>query len=188
MYIPLFEVLWCGTWREIEHYKHYLPKICELIATQNFSYVTLYEFYLKLKYANCSEWPEDERQGILDYVIADWIDSSNHRNSEIRDRYIEVYNKFLEVSDLLRFWEISKTKEALRNFVYFFYFHGSQIFNHGLRISGKKYIEEFVNWIQIEDLIAKLELRFFENEQLDPDYADKISVVIQIIEQERKIK
>ena len=176
------------TWGEVEHYKHFLPRICELISIKrDFSYVTLDEFHVKLDYADWTKWPENEQQAIIDYVIADWIDFANKQSSEIRDSEIEIYTKFFGLSEVLRLWQISKTQVALRNFVYFFYYHGTQILSGGIRFDDRKYKQEFLDWLKREELNDKLEISFFNNEHTDPDYADKISIVLQMIEQEMKI-
>ena len=176
------------TWGNVEHYKHFLPRICELISVnRDFSYVTLDEFYVKLDYAEWTKWSENEQQAIKDYVIADWIDFANKRNSEIRDNEIGTYSKFFGLNEVLRLWKISKTREALRNFVFFFYYHGNQILNGGLRIVDRKYTQEFLDWFKREDLTKKLVTTFFKNENTDTDYANKISIVLQMIEQEIKI-
>jgi hypothetical protein len=176
------------TWGDVEHYKHFLPRICELISVKrDFSYVTIDEFHVKLDYAEWTKWPKNEQQAIMEYIIADWIDFVNKQNSEIRDSEIGAYSKFFGLNEVLRLWQISKNQAALRNFVYFFYYHGSQILNGGLRIVDTIYKKEFLDWLKREELNTKLEEVFFQNEHTDPDYADKISIVLQMIEQEMKV-
>ncbi len=176
------------TWGDLDHYKHFLPRICELISVKrDFSYVTLDELYCKLDYAEWTNWPENEQQAIMDYVIADWIDFANTQNSEIRDTEIGYYSKFFGLREVLRLWQVSKTDASLRNFVYFFYYHGTQILNGGLRIADIKYKQEFLDWLKREELTSKLEESFFQNEHADLDYADKASIVLQMIEQEMKV-
>lgn len=176
------------TWGDVDHYKHFLPRICELISVnRDFSYVTLDEFHVKLDYAEWTKWPENEQQAIIEYVIGDWIDFVNKQNSEIRDSEIRTYSKFFGLKEMLCLWQISKNQAALRNFVYFFYYDGSQILNGGLRIVDKIYKQEFLDWLKREELTKKLEESFFLNEHADPDYADKISIVLQMIEQEMKV-
>ncbi|MFM9946029.1 MAG: hypothetical protein ACKVQB_12445 [Bacteroidia bacterium] len=173
------------TWGDVEHYKHYLPRICELISSnRNYAFVNVDEIFNKLEYAQWMEWPEEEQQAIKDYVMADWMDLVNNQTSEIGVSKLEEYGKFLGIAELIRAWDIS----GLRNFVYFFYYHGNTILNGGLKIDGKNYENEFLQFIKRNDLIEKLETTFFKNEKEDEDYAEKISVVLQIIEQELKLK
>jgi hypothetical protein len=177
------------TWGDVEHYKHFLPRICELMSMEReLSYVTLYDFHVKLDVAEWAKWPENERQAIIDYVAADWADLVNNRHSDIRDSVLEQYCNFLDMNDLLHWWwVISKSKQALRNKVYFLYYYGNQILHEGLRISDKTYKQEFLTLLHEEGLVAVLETHFFENEQSNPEYADIISIVLQMIEQELRI-
>lgn len=175
------------TWGEVEHYKHFLPRICELISKyRDFSYVTLDELLAKLEYAEWTKWPENEQQAIREYVVADWIDFANQKQSEINLQILEMYGKFIGIKEVLKLWEISNSEEGIRNFVYFFYWHGSQILSKGISISETKYEINFIERIQKEGLISKLENLFFKTEPIHTEYADKISVVLQMLEQEIK--
>lgn len=176
------------TWGDVEHYKHYLPRICELRSqNRSFAFINLDELFSKLEYAKWTEWPEEEQQAIKDYVIADWIELVNRNTSEIRDIELKEYGKFFGINELLRLWDISGQENSLRNFVYFFYYHGTQILNGGLKIDNKRYEGEFLDWIARNDLTNKLETTFFNTDKKDEDYAEKISVVLQMIEQELRI-
>jgi hypothetical protein len=176
------------TWGDVEHYKHFLPRICELMSVdRELSFVTLDEFHVKLDYAEWANWPENERQAIIDYVAADWADLVNNRHSDIRVSVMEHYLSFLEMNDLLDLWLISKSKQALRNMVYFLYYHGNQILQEGLRISDNAYKQEFLTLLHENEFVYAMETHFFENERHNPEYAGIISIVLQMIEQELKI-
>jgi len=173
------------TWGDVEHYKHFLPRICELISIKrDFSYVTLDEFHVKLEYAEWTKWPKNEQLAIKDYVTADWIDFANKQNSEIRDTELEAYGNFFELEDLIKVWDLSNSQTALRNFVLFFYYHGNQILNGGLKLNEAKYESELISLIHSDKLIERLESEFFKNETIDTEYAQKASIVLQIIEQQ----
>ena len=177
------------TWGDIEHYKHYLPRICELrTQNRNYSFVDLSDIYTKLEYGKWNEWDENEIRVIKDYVLADWIDLTNDNQSDIRDRQLEEYGNFFDIHTLTKLWDICKSENTLKKFVYFFYYHGSQILNGGLKINDKIYEQEMIPVIYSEQIIDKLEKEFFKNENNDYDFSEKISIVIQMIEQEQKIK
>ena len=140
------------TWGEIEHYKHFLPRICELITkNRQYSFVDLGEIYLKLEHS-------------------DW----------------QNYSKYIDVSELIENWNLINLQNGLRNFVYFFYFNGTEIMNRGIKINETKYINEFDTLLNTENLISKLEFEFFDKEITDIEYAEKISIVMQMIEQNLK--
>jgi len=176
------------TWGDVEHYKHYLPRICELRSIhRSIAFVNLDEIFSKLTFANWTTWDDDERQSLKDYILADWIDFINVKKSDIGDSELAEYGKFIEMKELITLWDISGSANALRNFVYFFYYHGYTILNGGLKLNDKRCSAEFIPFIQRVDLIGKLESEYFLQETIDEDYSYKISVVLQMIEQELKI-
>jgi hypothetical protein len=148
--------------------------------------VTINELHVKLEYAEWTKWPENEQLAIKDYVFADWIEFVNKQNSEIRDTELEAYGKFFELNDLIRVWDLSNSQKALRNFVLFFYFHGNQILNGGLKLNNTNYENEFISLILSNKLLEKLETEFFKCEPFDVEYTQKVSIVLQIIEQQLK--
>jgi len=88
-------------------------------------------------------------------------------------------------------WEFpEENKIALWNFVEYFYL------NDNNTLFGKKNITinnvdrktELLNLIYRDNLRESLEKEFFETELVDSEYANKVSVVLQMIENEIKIK
>ena len=57
--------------------------------------------------------------------------------------------------------------------------------NDKLKIDNEKYP---IDWQRLRDLTAVLERTFFENESSDNKYAERVSVVLQMIEQGLRLK
>lgn len=172
------------TWGGIEHYKHFLPRICELITkNRQYSFVDLGEIYLKLEYSDWQNWSETEINAIKEYVIFDWIELVNNYKSEISISVLEYYSKYIDVTGLIENWNLINSQNGLRNFVYFFFYNGTEIMNRGIKINGKKYMNEFASLLNNAEIIIKLENEFFEKENTDFEYVEKISIVLQMIEQ-----
>ena len=168
---------------EIEHYKHFLPRILEIYNQLNGrGMIGLYEITNKLDYAKWITWEEREKKTIQDFVLFDWTEFVNEKESEISESDLEYYSFFFKINDLLQLWKITEMEKGLRNFVHFFYYYGSEILNKGLRIKGKIYEKEFKDLINQDELIEKLETEFFREDEKDQKYAEKISAVIQMIE------
>jgi hypothetical protein len=165
------------TWGELEHYKHFLPRIFELYASKReYAQTGLYEIGRKLEYAKWTEWPSNEVQAIKDLVLADWIEFVNDSTSEIQDTDLENYSRFFNVEELLK----------MRNFVLFFYYYGNHILDKGFKINEKQYGKEMKRLIYTKKLTDKLQDEFFKYEPIDKDYADKVSIVLQMVEQQIK--
>lgn len=175
------------TWGDIEHYKHYMPRILELLSiNRKLSFIDLDEVITKLEYANWQEWDPGEVQAVKDYILADWIDFANREGSDIRQTELEAYSKYFELKDLIKVWDISGKTSAIRNFVQFFYYNGNQILSKGLKINESGETINLTLLMQSHNLTESLEKEFFRFEHTDEEYASRISVVLEMIEQQLK--
>lgn len=172
------------TWGDIKHYKHFLPRILEVHNQLNGrGMIGLDEISTKLEYAKWSTWEGNEIKAILDFIRIDWMEFVNEKESEIEKDDLAYYSFFFEINHLLQLWKITKKGKGLRNFVHFFYFYGTEILNKGIKIKGKDCDKEFRNLITQIDLVKNIEEEFFRVDEDDQEYSNKISVVIQMIEQ-----
>ncbi len=177
------------TWGEIEHYKHFLPRILEVHNEKNGKgLIGLFEITSKLEYAKWENWDFIEIKAIKDFIYADWNSFINSQNSEIGTTDIEYYCFFFKPEDLLGIWDFTKNENGLKNFVTFFYYNGTEIIMKGLKIKDRVYDKEFMDLLNQPELLNKLENEFFKAEEIDKEYAEKISIVIQMIEQEKTIR
>jgi hypothetical protein len=176
------------TWGDLEHYKHFLPRVFELYAAKRkYALIGLYEIGTKLEYAKWGEWFPIEVKAIKDFVLADWIEFANDSNSEIRDSDLENYSRFFEVEELLKMWKITQAEKALKNFVSFFYYYGNQILDKGVKVNDKQYGNELKDLIYADNLVDRLQDEFFRYETTDNEYAEKVSIVLQMVEQQLKL-
>lgn len=60
-----------STWGEVNDFKHYLPRILELIFTES-SAIDIDLLHSKLLQASFFEWPETEQQAVLNLAEAAW--------------------------------------------------------------------------------------------------------------------
>ena len=175
------------TWGEIEHYKHFLPRILEVHNKLNGrGLIGLYEITTKLDYAKWNTWKEHEIKAIKDFILSDWNEFVNENKSEIVKDDLEYYSFFFESTDFLKLWKIEKEGKGLKNFVHFFYYNGTKIISKGLKVKDKNFDIAFEEFINQDDLVEKLEEEFFRIEKEDRKYAEKVSIVLQMVEQEIK--
>lgn len=176
------------TWGDVEHYKHFLPRILEVYSmSKGRGLIGLEEIVTKLKYAQWDSWNGNEVVAIKNFFLADWREFVNERTSNINRDDITSYLYFFQMSELLRCWNLSQGKIGLRNFVYFFYDYGNEILSEGLRIQGRMHEREWKNALTAQNILELLENEFFECAHADSVYSTKISVVMQMIEQEKKL-
>lgn len=174
------------TWGDLEHYKHFLPRVLELYAANRTHYIDLFEIAGKLEYAQWTHWPANEVEAIKDFILADWRDWVNSSKAEIRTADLENYSRFFGLDQLLSLWRIHQSATALRNFVLFFYDHGNGILAHNFKLNGKDHAPAFKKLIYDPALAARLQDAFFRYEGTNKTYAEKVSVVLQMIEQQIK--
>ncbi|GCC53173.1 hypothetical protein SanaruYs_34160 [Chryseotalea sanaruensis] len=176
------------TWGDIEHYKHFLPRILEVHNEKNGKgLIGLFEIISKLEYAEWEKWESNEIKAIKDFIFADWNSFINKQNSEIGTDDIQYYSFFFKPENLFGIWDLTKNGNSFKNFVKFFYYNGTEIINKGLKIKDKIYDKEFLNLLNQSELLDKLEIEFFKADEVDKDYAEKISIVTQMIEQEKTV-
>ena len=162
------------TWGDLDHYKHFLPRVLEVHRELNGrGLVGLFEISNKLEYAKWAEWDKSEVSAIKQFVLADWIEFANKHISEIGLDDLEYYSKFHDMRELLKLWRFERHGTALKNFVRFFYYYGTQILNGGIKIKDEHYESEFVELLNRKGLILRLENEFFKHEKIDNDYARK---------------
>jgi len=175
------------TWGDMEHYKHFLPRILEVHNKLNGrGLIGLYELTTKLDYAKWNTWEQQEKKAIKDFIYTDWNDFVNEKESDIGKDDLAYYSFFFELESLVKLWKIDGQGTGLRNFVYFFYYNGTELISKGLEIKDKNYDSLFKEFINQEQLVERLEEAFFKVESENKEYAEKISAVTQMIEQERK--
>ena len=85
-------------------------------------------------------------------------------------------------------WEFPENKIALKNFVEFFYLNGNDILYSGKRVKlkGEDKRSESLNLLKRDNLTKRLEDEFFNHETDNKEYADKVSTVLQMIENQIK--
>jgi hypothetical protein len=143
------------------------------------------EVFNKLDYANWMEWEDSEVKTIKEYVLLDWIEFVNQDEAEISDSELETYNQFFELKDLIDLWDV-RSQSALRKLVYFFYYYGNNILSGKPALNNPGQKSAFISFIHSNNLTERLENEFFRYEHIDAEYAGKISVVQQMIEQQLK--
>lgn len=172
------------TWGTLTHYKHYLPRILELYThKRKDALVDLYDIGHKLADADWPAWPHGEVQALKDFVMADWMDFANNNISQIVESDFENYTQFFPLETLLQNWRISQSDIAFRNFVPFIYTYGNKLLSSRFTLNGQDVSSELIKWIDCKELTLRLQEAFFIQEPTDKDFAEQVSVVLQMIEQ-----
>lgn len=173
------------TWGEVEHYKHFIPRICELMAgdtTQTF--VGLEELFVKLQFANWEQWPLEEREALLSFVASLWSATVREQTFPLSYNRWKEFTLFFDVTTLLSYWPITYSDQTITHFVAFFYEQGNLILTKDTQAEDREVKAAFVTWLKQQNLKEALTHFFFKVEARNPELAEKTSIVLQILEQQ----
>ena len=60
------------TWGDERDLAHFLPRILDIVATQDFSWPCVEVVFATLRHAHWHSWPEAEHAAIQDFLLAKW--------------------------------------------------------------------------------------------------------------------
>ena len=168
------------TWGEVEDFKHFLPRLLELIATTGIKYDSSVVLG-KLEYAKWNDWDQTEKDAIRSFVLAWWAESVTKEVGLLVD-FIELYTLLGDIDPLLDCWVINFEDQSFRNLVWFIQL------NYYYLLGKKSYFKEFdpasihklLSWI-IEKK-GLLEQGFYHFETTDPEFAQKISDTLYLLD------
>ncbi len=175
------------TWGEVKHYKHFLPRVLELKGLNRKNpFLNLDEIYYKLVDAKWQEWPEKEQEAIRRFALEDWKHFIKKEVRGVGDFKLKYFECFFDKEMVVTLWEQRNNSDGLRDFVNYFYYHGISLLNDS-RTEDNHVVYELIHFIKKEtSFLSILEETFFEFEEIDPAYAQLVSVVLQRIEFEIK--
>ena len=169
------------TWGNTDDFKHYLPRIFELLSTTDFI-VDTFVVLGKLHYTKWKTWPAEEQKAINDFLMAWWIDSIKHQNYFNNDLFIEIYKLLEDINPLLDNWPITFDNNSFKNLIDLldsYYYDLIKISNKSEGLDQAA-IATLQMWLINKQEI--LEQRFFYYETIDKEFAERISNALYIIE------
>lgn len=169
------------TWGDTEDFKHYLPRIFELLSTTDFI-VDKSVVLGKLEYGKWRDWSNEEKTAITDFLLAWWTNATKHNSCFDCEAFTEIYKSTGDIDQLLNRWTISIEDNSFSNYVDFVYSHYNDLTGKrtGFREMDDASIEKLLKWIK--DNSKLLESGFFHFAERDSELAEKISVSQYIFE------
>lgn len=168
------------TWGESEDFRYFLPRLLELCVVEPGSYaVNVDTICRKLAYAHWIEWPDEERQAILDYLLVFWqllLESEPYHFKCLVGEYLKALSQILEdLSPFLRLWrqnEAAAALCALANFI-----NESEDINgmsHWLSLlPGSSQAQQIIAWLLELETRQWLENGFFRSQE--STFADELA-------------
>ncbi|MEO4005260.1 hypothetical protein [Flavobacterium sp. CAU 1735] len=169
------------TWGNTDDFKHYLPRIFELLSTTDFI-VDTFVVLGKLNYANWKTWPAEEQKAINDFLMAWWIDSIKHQNYFNNDLFIEIYKLFEVINPLLDNWRITFDNNSFKNLIDLLDSYYYDLIKISRKSEGLDQASIDILQMWLINKKELLEQGFFYYETIDNEFAERISNALYIIE------
>ena len=169
------------TWGDENDYKHYLPRIFELLSTTDFI-VSTFIVLGKLEYGQWKTWKENEQVAIKKFLFAWWTDLVKNKNSFDYEAFIEVLKLTDNIDEFLKLWTIDFDNYSFANYVEFVYTYYNDLNSKRteFRELSEVTCDKLLTWIN--DNSNNLEKGFYEFADKDKDFAERISITQYIFE------
>ena len=169
------------TWGNTEDFKHFLPRIYELLVSEELK-IDSSAILGKLNYGKWQSWPDEEKNAIKQFLLAWWAGMTKHTPFFDKETITEIYNLTGDIDELLYYWVICLDDYSFANYIDLIYCYYSDL--TGKRKAFKRMDDtaaaKMVQWIQNNSGI--LEQGFFRFADSDIEFAEKISTAQFIIE------
>lgn len=169
-----------STWGDVGDFKHFLPRIFELMSTTGIDTDT-FVILKKLDDGNWNDWPTTEQDAIRNFLVAWWNNLTHSKYADLGTELIPIHKALGTIDPLLHNWIIKVEDESFRNYVEF-------MFDNFNNLKGGKSFKD-IGQLSQQRLFAfltenskKLEEGFFYYELKDQEFAKRISDTQYMIE------
>lgn len=163
------------TYGNINDYKHFLPRILELLQFDENDLLDDFLTFEKLHYTNWYTWNKTEIDAIEKYFIALWIKIMNDKDaffSQIENG-LDFMISYVGLEKIILHWKFINHASALNLII-------DIVLGNILFSKNNKFKNELMKWFSEDAILSKIEIAFFETkDQLE---ANKISTVYTILE------
>ena len=172
------------TWGSVADFKHYLPRILELLSTTDFI-VDTFVVLGKLDYGKWRTWEANEIAAIEKFLLAWWIYKVQNASYFDDQVFVEMSRLLDNHRILLDSWDLDIASPGFARFVEFVH----EEFRDIVSCKGpyKAWTTDAAR--DVRDWVAGnrylLEEAFFAYEQKKPQFAEEISNALYIVEQLR---
>lgn len=165
------------TWGEVDDFKHFLPRILELLAMSGEDFPEVFLVGSKLVYGKLEEWPQEEQFAVKEFLKAWWrnelasIESDCHIYEFISsriDQCLECIAKSLnDIGDFLEIWLNDDSIPALRHLSHFIFLNHESLTSKkeldNLRWNELSRQPQIINFLLDDRTLKKIETAFYKH-------------------------
>lgn len=172
------------TWGDTKHFKHFLPRLFEIAATNFDDYLCAEVLFGKLRYGNWDEWPAQERRAVSQFLHALWLSMITAEIKCAGDDAVDralcaIGNACHTVTPFLRQWIDSRSNSSIRQLAQFVLLNVHDITEHQ-RLSGSFWNDRLAQAQEVLDWLrhpATYEFLYDHQQILDSRLSDAISAL-----------
>jgi hypothetical protein len=182
-HLTLYAMKAVTTWGDVDEFRHYLPRILELIALYPDGWIDVAGFIARLDAGNWCDWPQVERDAVLAYCSAFWRWLVNDEVAPPRcvGLLLGASRAGVPLAPLLEEWAASTSVMASKCLSQLIGEESESLLGAGTVRRWKGRDRELLNsFLRSEDTKRRLEADFFRT---DPTTAQDISAAVSILEQ-----
>ena len=169
------------TWGNTDDFKHFLPRILEILTDEDFS-VSTATILGKLEYGNFDRWPESERLAIRNFLLEWWKDLIKTKPYFDHDAFIWIYKITGNLEQMLNYWETEVKKNGFVVLVDCIYC--DTLFD--FKELNTEDLDKINSWIRKKSEL--LEQGFFYFEKINESFTNTISNALFILENSIRFK
>ncbi len=169
------------TWGDTDDFKHFLPRIFELLSTTEFI-VDTFVVLGKLNHGEWKTWSPVEQKAIHNFLIAWWKDMTMNKSYFDKDAFIEIYKLVGDIDLLLSNWEISFEDKSFINLIDLIDGYYLDLLNKNREFKEIDVIskDKLMTWLI--DKKVEIEKGFFYYDNIDKEFAEKVSDTLYMLE------
>jgi hypothetical protein len=163
------------TFGEIEDYKHFLPRIFELMQLPKSEILDDFITFEKLNYSKWKTWEANEIEAIENYIMALWNETINNETSEFYklQEVLSIMITYVSWEKALSIWEEVDSTNSIHYIV-------DAVLGDFYLDFDEEIVDNLMDWFSTEVILSKIEKVFFETE--DEFEANRISIAYTIRE------
>jgi len=151
------------TWGDENHFKHFLPRLFELMTESDWMGFEALVLFSKLPYGGWTQWPENEQQALKDFMFCFWRDALAGAD-EAKESLTCLAQAKITLQPFLDYWRSGSGDTGMVKLVEYGNDVLGDLTNHGIiktawwdGFEHRNQVAEVTQWLLSEQTLLRLE-------------------------------